>query len=163
MSNEITFIIMKDSYNLCKKLLFWNFGLAVVVVALVYLILWLQDLTGAENILTACLEFPLDVCGLSGMWGFALGVLLILVALVIFFLFLLCIGIITTECLSLYLDPTLGVNKRLLVFDLIAYLCSSIVVSLLCWQCVSFEGGDRDGIAIIILSPVILRLTFLCK
>ena len=106
MSNEITFIIMKDCYKLCRKLLFWNFISALVAIALLHFILWVENLTGKQNVLAGCLEVPSHVWGAWGMFGYMIGALLFLLILgLLVLIFCTCM-----RCVSIYFDPSF--NKR---------------------------------------------------
>ena len=158
MSNEITFIIMEDCYKLCRNLLFWNFISALVAIALLHFILWVENLTGKQNVLAGCLEVPSHVWGAWGMFGYVIGALLFLLILgLLVLIFCACM-----RCVSLCFDPSFNkrgaINtKHLLVFDLVAYFCSYIAVFMLWWMFVSFEEYDMHIILGIILFPLVVR------
>ena len=155
---------MKDCYKLCGKLLFWNFISALVAIVLLHFILWVENLTGKQNVLAGCLEVPSHVWGAWGMFGYVIGALLFLLILgLLVLIFCACM-----RCVSLCFDPSF--NKRgaintnhLLVFDLVAYFCSYIAVFMLWWMFVSFEEYDMHIILGIILFPLVVRFILRLK
>ena len=164
MSNEISFTSMKEYLKTFGKFLFWNFLSALAAIALLHFILWVENLTGKQNVLAGCLEVPSHVWGAWGMFGYVIGALLFL----LIFGLLVLIFCACMRCVSLCFDPSFNkrgaINtKHLLVFDLVAYFCSYIAVFMLWWMFVSFEEYDMHIILGIILFPLVVRFILRLK